>query len=161
MSLRGSAPLVLFCCAAIVGCGDRQSPTASPPVSPPVPLPKLTSELALTTVGARFAGIHQSLYLYYPEIVVRETTGAGKATINSVFVQGEVGDAVSVIHPTCFKANVVEPGGTWDTQTGVSGYCLELWSTSSLGGRLVTATVVFADDGGRSGSVTSAVRMPN
>ena len=101
---------------------------------------------------------------HYPRLVLRETTGASRASIRSITIA--VADQILFIlkpaqSPGCFTlagSDTVPAGGTWSMDQ-VYLYCLDVDTSVILSGTKASVVVDFTDADGHVGSVSGTTTV--
>ncbi|MBL8136260.1 MAG: hypothetical protein JNL48_06540 [Acidobacteria bacterium] len=144
------------------------SPSAPTPLPPPAglsmpeapaPTTVATGRAALEVASVElrfirsFVGRNDILYVYEPEITLRETRGQSYATIESMFVTGERLGVFAFPASACM-------GTGWHVRPGASTaptlhLACDVSTPEYLVGTIVRFTVIYRDDRGDVGQVTA------
>jgi len=159
--VRRAVLLLLMSVAA--ACGDSPVAPALPP-PPPLPTPRASLVIEDPYVTARPVSFSNDLELEV-RFLLRETSHNSGATIQSIFFTGDTRGGA------CTKGLYVPAGGVLDTfytDEGLAslGYCSSDLGTITgplsefLSKYPMAVMVVFADDDGRLGTVSTRALLP-
>ena len=154
------ATIVAGLIGVAAGCGDSfVTPGPLPPLTtlPPPVQPRATLAIEDPYINARPASLFPGKFEIEVRFRLRETGYSSGATIQSIYVTGEMRDGV------CTQGLYVPSGGVLDTfytDAGIAslGYCSTYLGIvdTAIPPFSVSITVTFVDDDGRQGIVAAA-----